>query len=414
MAETARIAPAPTAPALRSLGRFWHVRPGLANVMLVTPALLLMFCVFLVPLGMVLLYSVRSTEVQSALPRTAAYLSHWDGETLPDEAAFATLATDLLQPVKGPQIPKAATRLNSDIAGFRSMLLKTAAQIKDIKPPYRDGIIGIDPHWGDVTYWRVLKSDSRTFTAGYLFAAADFRLAWDGSLSRDPALGLVYTDAFIRTFWISFVITATCVVLGYPLAFAIATASQRTSRLLLLAVLLPFWTSLLVRTSAWTILLQQEGIINGLLLWAGVIKAPLELIFNRFGVYVTLTHILLPFMVLPVYSVMKSIPPEQLRAAYSLGGRPMISFLLVYLPQSMPGLIAGAVLVYVIATGFYIAPALVGGGGDQMIGYLVAYHGMNTANWGMASSLSIILLLSILILFLLTRKYWRSALFTND
>jgi putative spermidine/putrescine transport system permease protein len=197
------------------------------------------------------------------------------------------------------------------------------------------------------------------------------------------------------------VVTLWCLVLGYPLAYKLASLPARVSNLLLILVLLPFWTSLLVRTGAWVVLLQREGLVNDALLALRLIEQPLQLVYNRFGVYVAMTHILLPFMVLPLYSVMRGIPPQYMRAAASLGARPLRAFLRIYLPQTMPGIAAGCLLVFILAIGYYITPALVGGVNDQMISYFVAFYTNQTVNWGMASALGAVLLIATLALFVL-------------
>ena len=233
----------------------------------------------------------------------------------------------------------------------------------------------------------------------------DLDLQWDGSVKAAPEERKVYIENLERTFWISFVVLAWCIVLGYPIAYLIANAPARWSRIFLIMVLLPFWTSLLVRTGAWVILLQREGIINHTLLWLGIIGEPLDLIFNRFGVYVAMVHILVPFMILPLYAVMKGIPPDHMRAAASLGAKPLPAFLRIYLPQSLPGLAAGCMLVFVIALGFYITPTLVGGGSDQMLSYLIALFSIRTGNWGMAGALAMLLLLCVAALYPLYHRF---------
>jgi putative spermidine/putrescine transport system permease protein len=197
--------------------------------------------------------------------------------------------------------------------------------------------------------------------------------------------------------WICTVVTLFCLVLGYPLAYLIATTSPPVARGLLTLTLLPFWTSILVRTAAWVVILQQQGVVNGLLQWAGVIDHPLTLIYNRVGVYVVMTHVLLPFMVLPIYSVMKGIPKNLLPAAASLGARPLAAFVQVYVPQSQAGVAAGCLMTFVLALGYYVTPALVGGATDQMESGLIAHFALSEGNWGMAASLAVILLLVVLL-----------------
>jgi putative spermidine/putrescine transport system permease protein len=164
-------------------------------------------------------------------------------------------------------------------------------------------------------------------------------------------------------------------------------------------VLLPFWTSLLGRTSAWVVLLQKNGIVNSSLMNLGVIDEPLTLLFARPGVYIGFIHLLLPFVILPLYSVMKSISPAYMRAAESLGAHPVIAFVRVYLPQTLPGIGAGGILAFILAIGYYITPALIGGPQDQMLSYFIANHANSTLNWGLASALGMILLCSTLLLF---------------
>ena len=192
-----------------------------------------------------------------------------------------------------------------------------------------------------------------------------------------------------------------CILLGYPVAWLLANLSNRTSNLLLILVLLPFWTSLLVRTSAWKVMLQNQGVINDLLVWIGLITddSRLEIINNQFGTIVAMTHILLPFMILPMYSVMKTIPPSYLRAAKSLGATNWTAFWRVYFPQSVPGIGAGSILVFILAIGYYITPEIVGGTDGIFISNRIAYHISSSLNWGLASALGAILLGVVLILY---------------
>ncbi len=165
------------------------------------------------------------------------------------------------------------------------------------------------------------------------------------------------------------------------------------------AVLLPLWTSLLVRTAAWFILLQEQGLINDLLRWLHIIDAPLPLIFNRTGVIIAMTHVLLPFMVLPIYSVLITIPKNLMPAAASLGAPPLRAFLRVLLPLSLRGVASGSLLVFISAIGYYITPALIGGPGDQMISSIIAFYATGSANWGMAGALGVVLLVATLLLY---------------
>jgi putative spermidine/putrescine transport system permease protein len=371
----------------------------LKSAALVLPLFLFLLASFVVPIGSLLTRGVIDPEVPKVLPRVTEALSHWDGEGLPDEAAFAALIADMREARAAGNLAAAATRLNYDVNGFRSLMFSTARRLPEaLTKPARDTLVEMDPLWGDRETWAAIRRAGGPVTDFYLLAALDLRRDADTAIIGVAADQAVFRNVLGRTFWISGVVTLACVLLGFPLAYLAASLPARRANLLLLFVMLPFWTSLLVRTAAWIVVLQREGIINSALLAGGLIDAPLQMIFNRFGVYVAMTHILLPFMVLPLYSVMKSVPPVYVRAATSLGASPWTAFRRVYLPQTLPGLSAGCLLVFVQALGYYITPALVGGAEDQMISYLIAFYTSRTVNWGMAAALSTILLASTLVL----------------
>jgi putative spermidine/putrescine transport system permease protein len=189
--------------------------------------------------------------------------------------------------------------------------------------------------------------------------------------------------------------------LGYPIAWLLANLKVRTSNLLMILVLLPFWTSLLVRTSAWIVLLQQQGVINDFLVAIGLISDEnrLSMMFNATGTVIAMTHILLPFMILPLYSVMKTIPPTYLRAAKSLGANDWTAFWRVYFPQTVPGIGAGAILVFILSIGYYITPELVGGTSGIFISNRIAYHISSSLNWGLGAALGVMLLVVVLSLY---------------
>jgi ABC-type spermidine/putrescine transport system permease subunit I len=213
-----------------------------------------------------------------------------------------------------------------------------------------------------------------------------------------------YLISLQSTFELSFLVTAICVALGYPLAYVIAQARARMAAFLLLLVLFPIWTSLLVRCYAWLVLLQRRGLINTWLAGLGLIDGPLPLMHNFTGTAIGMVHIMLPFMVLPLYASMRAIDPDYVRAAANLGASPVKAFWQVYVPLSVPGLIAGIVIVFVLCLGFYVTPALLGGGRVMMwsmqIERNVSYYG----DWGAASALGVVLLvLTLGILWLLGR-----------
>ena len=385
--------------ALRANLRRADRRRYLKAYALIAPLFLFLVALFVVPIGTVLYFSISNPEVVNLLPRVTAALRDWDGSDVPGEAVFAALAEDAKLGYADKTLPKVALRLNYEVSGFRSLLMRTGRSAKSFDAPFKEALIARDERWADLIYWRTLKSNGSKFTLHYLLQAIDLDLQWDGSIERTAPDKRLYINILLRTLWISLVVTLVCILLGYPLAFLIATAPPRRAKILILLVLLPFWTSLLVRTAAWVIVLQKAGVVNDTLLFLGLIDEPLTLIFNRTGVYIAMVHILLPFMVLPLYSVMKGISPDHMRAAASLGARPTAAFFSIYLPQSMPGLAAGCLLVYVIALGFYITPALIGGGSDQMLAYLIAEFATNTANWGLAGALAMLLLACIAVLY---------------
>jgi len=375
---------------------------------LMTPLLIFLTVMFFIPILSILYYAVNNPEMSSFMRRTAEAMASWDGRELPEEETYEALVEDLREGYSNKTIAKAALRLNYEISGFRSLVMKTARKVKRLNgPPYKNELIALNAEWGKLSRWHAIKAASPSFTAMYLLAAVDLKMTWDGTITSVPDERKIYLTFLWRTIWVSFVVTLFCVLVGYPIAYLIANVGPAASRLLLLLVLLPFWTSLLVRTAAWVILLQQQGIINKLLISLGLIEKPLQLIFNRFGVYVSMMHILLPFVILPLYSVMKNISPDHMRAAASLGARPLGAFLRVYLPQSLPGLGAGTLLAFILALGFYITPALVGGAGDQMLSYLIAEFAIGQANWGRASALALVLLTVASILYLIYSRIIR-------
>ncbi|MDP6704800.1 MAG: ABC transporter permease [Alphaproteobacteria bacterium] len=372
---------------------------------LIAPLFVFLVAFFLVPIGSVLYFSVSNPEVVTMLPRVTAALGDWDGREIPGEPVFAALAEDLKLGYADKTLPKVSLRLNYEVSGFRSLLMRSGRKAKGFEAPFKEALLARDKRWGELIYWRTLKGNDSRFTLHYLLQAIDLDLQWDGSIQRAPPDQQIYIDNLIRTLWIALVVTLACILLGYPVAFMIATAPPRLAKLLILLVLLPFWTSLLVRTAAWVIVLQKAGIVNDALIGLGLVEEPLALIFNRTGVYIAMVHILLPFMILPLFSVMKGIPGDHVRAAASLGAKPWAAFLSVYFPQTLPGLAAGCLLVYVIALGFYITPMLIGGGSDQMLAYLIAEFATNTANWGLAGALAMVLLVCIAVLYPLYQRF---------
>lgn len=320
---------------------------------------------------------------------------------------YPALAGDLGEAKQNGQIADIATRMNYRVPGFRSLIIKTQRGLEGGASADREGFVGIDRRWEDNKFWLALTRSTTRFTSENLLAVVDLETRDDGSFARVPEDRRVYLTYLYRTIIVSLSVTVLCLLIGYPIAFAVARAQGWTGRVMLMLILLPFWTSLLVRTAAWVVILQRQGMINGALTWLGIIDEPIQLIFNRVGVLIGMTHVLLPFAILPIYSVMRGIESSQIRAALSLGARPFRAFLTVYLPQTMPGVVAGGLLVFVLANGFYITPALLGGASDQLVSSLIADFALGRANWGMASALAAILLASITLVFFVFGRFAR-------
>jgi len=402
MTDTGPVLAADGTPLRRSLNRALRAQK-LRALGLIAPLLIFVLVAFVAPIVDMLLRSVENQVVSETLPRTVIALKSWksDSTKLPDEAVYAALAQDLQIAVKNKKHTKVAIRLNYQKSGMASLFRKSGRSIKKwnlaTDAPFKAKFLTLDKRWGDAGVWQTIKLYSSPYTAGYFLNAADLQLAPDG-IERVPENLRIYLLLFKRTLFMSLVIMGGCVALGYPIAFLLANLPLRTSNMLMILVLLPFWTSLLVRTSAWKVLLQQQGVINDILVWLGIINDGdrLVMINNQFGTIVAMTHILLPFMILPLYSVMKTIPPSYVRAAKSLGATNVTAFRRVYFPQSVPGIGAGCILVFILAIGYYITPELVGGTTGTFISNRIAYHISRSGNWGLGAALGTILLVVVL------------------
>ncbi|CAJ2711005.1 spermidine/putrescine ABC transporter permease [Burkholderia pseudomallei] len=409
---------APPTQSLRRELKAAEARRRTMALLLVAPLAIFLLLVFVVPIGALLTRAVQNPEIATALPRTVAALSNWDRKAAPADAAYAALASDLTQVADGEAMGALARRLNTEIPGYRSLVAKTARAMPltgDANAPLapaqtRAKLIELDERWGDAAYWQAIAKNGGRYSPFYLLAALDHKQDGFGSIVPADPDQSIYLAVFGRTLLIGFAVTLFALALGYPLAYWISTLPERRANLAMILVLIPFWTSVLVRVAAWIVLLQSEGLVNRALIDTGLISQPLALLFNRVGVYISMTHILLPFMILPLYSVMKSIPPSYQRAAVSLGSHPFAAFWRVYVPQTYPGVGAGALLVFILAIGYYITPALLGGPNDQMVSYYVAYFTNVTINWGMACALGSLLLAATLVLYAIYGRFTRSQL----
>ena len=381
--------------------------------LLVFPLLLFIIVTFVVPIGDMLLRSVDDSQINNVYAKTFEEYNKWDSENdeLPPEAVYEAIFNDIHYGDK-VQVGKALTRMNYSKSGWKSLIKKTRRAIKkivksgELPTSYKETMISIHEGWGDRLFWVSMKQMVNERTVIYYWNAIDRTYDIDGNVIMQDEKRRMYIKTWIRTFKVSVYVTFFCLLLGFPVAHLLANLPLRYSNLLMIFVLLPFWTSLLVRTTAWIVMLQQKGVINGVLVWLGIINDDqrIQMVYNMTGTIIAMTQILLPFMILPLYSVMKVIPKSHMRAAQNLGAKPVRAFIRVYLPQTVPGMSAGGLLVFVLAIGYFITPELVGGKDGQLIGHWIAYHLKTTLNWGLCAAIGSILLAIMLVLYWLYNK----------
>lgn len=376
--------------------------------LLIAPLVIFLGVFFLWPLWLMVDVSIRNDAIGGAFPRTADLIGSWDGEAMPDAEIQAALVEDLRETPQSA-LGAAVRTLNSQVSGFRTLMGRTATAARDLEDGQTLDLVEVDDRWEESRFWQAIQSSVAPYTDRNLLAALDLERSDTGEIEQMAASASANRLIIWRTFAIAGSVTLLCAMIGLPYAMLAASVTGWKRNALLLAVLLPLWTSLLVRTAAWFILLQNEGIINKTLIGLGWIDGPLPLIFNRLGVVIAMTHVLLPFMVLPIFSVVSAIPKNLMPAAASLGARPLRAFWRVLLPLSMPGLLAGSLLVFMVAIGYYITPALVGGPNDQMISSVIAFYALQTANWGMAGALGILLLAVTTVLYLVYGRLSRGG-----
>ncbi|MDN3525960.1 ABC transporter permease [Halomonas sabkhae] len=383
-------------------------RSKIRAFLLVSPLLLFLMIAFVMPIFEMLWRSVDNPEVSSTLPRTVSALQEWQGDSgeLPGEPVFAALAEDLREGQAERNLGLLSSRLNYEQSGMRSTISRTARRLRNLEPPYRESLIEVNEDWGNVDTWRIIKRESSPYTLSYYLAAIDKKYSPSGEIVSVPDYMKIHGTLFWRTFWMSAVITLATLALGFPIAFLLANLPLRRSNLLMILVLLPFWTSLLVRTTTWIAILQSQGVLNDMMVAIGIIadEARWQMIHNKLGTIIAMTHILLPFMILPLYSVMKTIPPSYMRAARSLGGKSFLSFRRVYFPLTIPGIAAGSILVFILSIGYYITPALVGGQSGRFITNYIAYHMQTSLNWGLAAAIASILLFVVVVFYLVFNR----------
>ncbi|MEI8179739.1 ABC transporter permease [Aestuariivirga sp.] len=383
-------------------------------IALVLPLFAFIIFSFVLPILLMLYNAVYDPDVAENMPQTVVALRAWDGKDVPSEEVFAAFVADMKEAQKNKQTALIGKRLNYEMSGIRSKVVATGRKVAAVdQPPYRDAVIGIDKVWGEPDTWATIKRSSSDYTPFYILSMLDLRQSPDGSIENVPADRAIYKSVLVRTLGISLFVTMLTLVLGYPVAYLLATSPQKTASILMIFVLLPFWTSLLVRTTAWMVLMTDGGVFAGLMHFTGItwflnlvglLNGEPELFKTRFATIVAMTHIQLPFTLLPIYSVMKTISPNYMRAAKSLGGTPFYSFWRIYVPQTLPGVAAGCLLTFILCLGYYITPAIVGGPTDQMISGFIERAINSENNWGKASALGVILLTATLILYYVYNK----------
>lgn len=377
------------------------------RLLLAAPLAGFLLVFFVVPIAWLLSLAVREAEVPRALPKTLQALAGWQAPRPLPAALWPAFAQDLVAAREAQTLADAARRLNYEVNGVRSTLMRAARAAGNAPPDQRFDaafFAEVDPPLASPAFFAAVQRAQGPVSAYYLLASVDLARDAGGAIVRAEESNRIYLEVLGRTLGISLSVTLLCLVMGFPVALLLTQVSARTADWLLVLVLLPFWTSLLVRTAAWVVVLQKEGMVNSLLLKLGLITEPLTLLYNRSGVLVAMTHVLLPFMILPLYTVLKDIPPQYLRAATSLGAPPSLAFRRVYLPLAAPGVAAGSLMVFILALGYYITPALVGGGADQMLSAFVATYTTDTGNWGLAAALGLLLLATTGVLYAAAHK----------
>ncbi len=393
--------PATTGPELRARLRRSQRRTVLVSLALVAPAVLFLALFFVVPIVQMLTMSVHDRSVAEGMPRTAAVIGTWDRDGLPAEEVYAAIAQDLIEGQQARALAGPARRLNQEISGYRTVIFGTARGLPDApETSWRDTLIEADDRWADPAHLVVLQRAANPLTDYFMLYALDMERDLQDSIRLQDPDQRLFLGLIQRTLTIAVTVTLVCLVMGYPVAYLLANIGGSLRYALLVLVLLPFWTSLLVRTAAWIVVLQTEGIANTAMLWTGITSEPIRMIYNRFGTVVVMSQVLLPFMILPLYAVMSGISHWHMRAAQSLGASFLTAFRRVYMPQTLPGVAAGTLLVFMLSIGYYITPALVGGSGDQMLSYFIAFYATETVNWGLAAALGTVLMVIVLTMFL--------------
>jgi len=378
--------------------------------LLVAPLLLFLIITYVFPIGEMFSRSIDDKMITNMLPKTFKEMEKWDGQDLPSEEVFTAFYYDFKVLVEKQEHGKLGQRLNKEKNGFNSITKKLFRQVKrkkiDESISIKEQIMKVHKRWRTVEYWQAIKRTAPPYTLSKYLKGMDMYYGADGSITQVEEDRRIHRILWLRTLEIAFFVTLFCFLMGYPIAHLLATLPMKYSNLLMICVLLPFWTSLLVRTASWMILLQQQGVVNDFFVLIGLVAddSRPEMMYNKVGTYVAMTQILLPFMVLPLYSVMKTISPSLMRAGKSLGGTPFVAFWKVYFPLTIPGIGAGCLLVFILAIGYYITPALVGGASGTLISNQIAFHMKQTLDWSFASAMGLMLLSGVLVIYWIYNK----------
>jgi putative spermidine/putrescine transport system permease protein len=382
-------------------------RNKIRAVLLVAPLFLFIFIIYVFPIGEMLFRSIDDRKISEMLPKTFTAMEKWDAKDLPEEPVYAALYEDLSYLKKNKTYGQIIARLNYEKSGFSSLIKKTVRKLNKFEEGnYKEQFIKVHKRWGQMEYMGALKNTAPSWSYAKYLKGVDLKFNQEREIVQVPEDRRIHKILWIRTVNVAIWVTVFCFVLAYPIAHLLATLPMKYSNLLMICVLLPFWTSLLVRTSSWMVLLQQQGPINDLIVWLGITandNRP-ELMYNVIGTFVAMTQILLPFMVLPLYSVMKTISPSLMRAGKSLGGTPLVAFYKIYFPLTVPGIGAGCLLVFILSIGYYITPALVGGASGSLISNTIAYHMKSSLDWAFASALGTMLLVGVLTIYWIYNK----------
>lgn len=387
----------PAQPAFMPAKSWRSQRPAVFGLLLAAPLVLVVVLFLVLPLARFVMLSVDNTDVASMLSQTAQALQHQPGTELPSDEAFAALARDLGR--DQDSVAKLAARLNFFQGGMNSLIRKTAAQLGRIEPT-QSGFVAFDKHWGDPNTWRAIRLATRPVIGEYYLNALDLRTSDPTaafSVEAKPESQRIFLRLWLRTIAVALFVVSVCTVIGYPIAYYLSKARGLAFLGTMGLVLLPFWTPLLARIASWIVLLESNGVINSLLVGSGLIdtQGRPQLLNNLFATVLVMSYVLLPYAVLPTYAVMNRVQPTLFSAALTLGASPLRAFFTVYLPQTLPGVFAGGILIFVLSFGFYLTPELVGGPSGSLIGNQIAYNFSKSLNWGLAGALSTMLLLVI-------------------